>query len=729
MTSYRPMTGYVPVTPVLQVEDFVRLLQARRKMILGIAALVVATALLVALLLPTVYASSAVVMLDPRKNNVTDMSQVLAQLEGDPVSLQNQIQILTSRDLASKVVAKLKLDEDAEFNPALARPGMGQVMTDLGAALNPRNWLDNGDATSNSQRLHDRILDNFEKHVSAGANGLSTAITVMATSRDAAKAARIANALVDAYIADQVATKRNAASNSGAWLNQHIRDLAQQMQQQDASIAAYKALHGLNDSAPGSSLVDQQMAGINGQIVQARSELAEKQAQNDRVQALIRTGNGADVTQVTSSPLIVQLRTQEAELIRQEGELSTQYGPLYPKMKALEAEKTDLDQKITLEVNRLAGSIANDVAIARAHLNSLETSLGGTVHQQTAQNMARVELDALQSNAASTRAQYEAFVGRLRQTQDQDTAATPDSRVISAAPVPTAPISPRRTVIVLASIPLGLLTGVMAALLQARFGYPRSVRLAPASIQKTPRAAPFRQAPFRQAPRPSSPGLTPAPSAWNGPPIVADIPDAISLKAGDAVLDRPSSPYAYRMAALVRQLESRDGAAVVAMTSIAPDEGRSAIGVSLARAAARMGKRVVLLDCDPAQTARRAMHIPETGGIYDVLSGAIPLNKVLARDPRSEAFVLAMTRQPPNMVTMFGSDQMKKLIRLLRDNCDMVVMDCARAATPETWLLARLSDATLLVSRKGALNTPILAKSLEILTAAKVAPLGLIVTR
>ena len=94
------MTGYVPVTPVFQVEDFVRLIWAQQRLILRTTALVVLAAIVIALLLPTVYASSAVVMLDPRKNSVTDMSQVLSQLEGDPASLQNQIQILTSRDLA-----------------------------------------------------------------------------------------------------------------------------------------------------------------------------------------------------------------------------------------------------------------------------------------------------------------------------------------------------------------------------------------------------------------------------------------------------------------------------------------------------------------------------------------------------------------------------------------------------------------------------------------------------
>ncbi|HEX2761483.1 MAG TPA: GumC family protein, partial [Rhizomicrobium sp.] len=463
MTYYRPMTGYAQEAPAFQAADFVRLIRARQGIILRVAAATVAAAILIALALPTVYSSSAVVMLDPRKNNVTDPSQVLAQVEGDPASLQNQIQLLSSRDLAEKVIARLKLEDDPEFNPAMARPGVGQLMTDLRAVLNPRNWFDNGAATA--QRPHDRVLENFAKHVGAGANGLSTAITVTATSRDADKAARIANDVVNVYIADQIATKRNAAGAASSWLDQRIRDLSEEMQQQQSAIAAYKAVHGLNDSAPGSSLVDQQMAGINAQIVLARSELAEKQAQNDRVQSLMRGGNSADVAQVVASPLIVQLRTQQADLIRQEGELSTQYGPLHPKMKSLLAEKADLDQKIAQEVSRLAGSIASDVSVARAHLNSLEASLKGVVQQQTAQNMSRVQLDALQANANSTRTQYEAFVSRLRQIQDQNAAVTADSRLISAASPPNAPSSPKRSLIVLASVPLGLLLGVLVALM------------------------------------------------------------------------------------------------------------------------------------------------------------------------------------------------------------------------------------------------------------------------
>jgi Mrp family chromosome partitioning ATPase len=183
------------------------------------------------------------------------------------------------------------------------------------------------------------------------------------------------------------------------------------------------------------------------------------------------------------------------------------------------------------------------------------------------------------------------------------------------------------------------------------------------------------------------------------------------------------------MAALVRRLKSRDGAVVVTMTAAAAGESKSAIAVSLARAAARMGRKVVLLDCDPAQAAGRALKICDMGGIYDVLTGAIPLNRVLTRDPRSELFVLSMKRQPPNMSAMLGSAQMKKLIRLLRDNCDMVVVDCGEAGAPETWPLARLSDATLLVSRRNMLNTPALSRAVHLLGNAKAATINLVVTR
>ncbi|HEY5347893.1 MAG TPA: exopolysaccharide transport family protein, partial [Rhizomicrobium sp.] len=637
-----PAAYAAPPAPPFAAGDFLRLVEKRKSLILRIMLGAFVLALLVAFILPTLYSTSAMVMLDQRKNNVTDLSAVLSQLPGDPATVQNEIQVLTSRDLAATVIARLKLYNDPEFNPALRQPGL----IDFNLLLHPRTWFADSEVGDSGLRERDRIIDNFLKHLSAEAVGLSTTITITFTSRDAEKASRIANAVADAYVSNQIDTKVDATNNTNDWLTTRVHDLAQQIQIQEAAIQTYKAENNLNDTAPGNSLADQQMSGISAQIVQARSDLAEKQATYNRVMALVNAGNTADVSEVVASPLIVQLRTQEADLIRSESELSTKYGPLHPKMQAVEAQRRDLDEKIAQEVSRVAGSSANDLAIAKAHLASLQSSLGGAEHQSMTQNMARVKLQAMEANAGSTRTMYENFVSRLRGGQDQDQMQTPEGRVISRAPIPLSPASPKRALIVLASIPAGFLLGLLAALL--------AERLAP-----VPRPYPAKRAraPLSYIPAQPVPARLGPVGSWNGLPVLAEIPGSRSLRSIDHVIDWPQSAFSQAIAGLARQLESRGhGAGVVAVTAADDGESKAAIAVSLARAAAAMGKKVVLLDSDLRHPlAARAMRAPVTAGLLDVLARTAPLNIALAKDPRSNVMVLANSRKTSAPAAMLGS--------------------------------------------------------------------------
>jgi succinoglycan biosynthesis transport protein ExoP len=720
MSPYRSPSSYVTryaapaPAPAFTAADFLRILQHRFGLILRVALAVIVLATLVALLLPRQYTSSAVVMLDQRKNNVTDLSAVLSQLPTDPATLQNQIQILTSREIATDVITKLELYNDPEFNPVLAPAGLANL-------LRPSFWFpstENGDVAL----IHDRILTNFLKHISADANGLSTAVTVYASANDPKKAQSIADALTQAYVQDQVAVRQSANQGTSDWLDRRTSDLARQLMQEQAAVQQYKAQHGLNDSAPGNSLVDQQMAAINAQIVQARSDLAQKQAEADRVGTSAAAGNAADVSQVVASPLIVQLRGQQADLIRQEADLASKYGPLHPKLVAVQAQRRDLDAKIGQEITRVAGSLGNDVTTTQAHLNSLQQSLGQVERQANGQNQSRVELEALQSNADSTKAQYQAFVGRLRQTDDQDSVAAPESRIISSATLPLAASSPKRWLIVGASIPLGFLLGILTALSSELLG-PFMLVHAPARGPGPARATVINAPRARKAAPPK-----PLPAVWNGPPILAELANAEKLGAAAYVVDYPASRYAQAMTALVEQFDSNEaGAAVIAVTGAQGGESKSAVAVSIARAAAQMGRKTVLIDCDPGQLAMRAMEAPSKAGLYEVLTGTVPLSDALAKDSRTGAYALAMTRRPPKLSTMFTSAAMARLIQVLKEGADLVVLDCSRAG-PEAGLLARLSDATLLVTRKDALGKLGLSKSVSLLAGAQAAPLAIIAT-
>jgi len=509
-----------------------------------------------------------------------------------------------------------------------------------------------------------------------------------------------------------VATQVTAARKATEWLTDRMHELSDQVEAQEQAVAEYKAKHNLVDlpnAVEGTSLIDQQIVATNTQLVQAKSDLAEKQATYDRVQALLRAGDATDIAQIVSSPLIVQLRTQQADLIRQEADLLSRYGANHPKMIAIETQKRDLEQKIAQETARLAGSIANDVQVSRAQVASIAASLAQAEKQETGDSIARVELNALESNLASTRTTYESFVSHLRATQDQDDILNPESQVISRAPVPQAPSSPHRLLFIGASIPAGLLLGVLLALLAEKF-------------DPAPTAPDLRPEPLRR----SQPGMA------TMPPVLAELPATSDWRAADWPLAQPQAPYSQAISGLLTQLfPGRGGRGrIVALSSPHGDAGKSVIALALARAATRHGLRTVLLDV----SAGWPVIAPALGyrsiaaGLAELLNGA-PLSQALLRDPKSSLSVLSAAARPDAAQFSWTAPKVAELFDYLRRQSDLVVIDGpAVLGSFELAALARYCDRTALVVAAGAPQT-VLAEALTALSAQGLSAPGLIIER
>lgn len=701
--------------------DLLRVANARRRLIAKVAIAVIVLAAIILVSLPTVYSATAVVLLDQRKNAVADASAVLSSLPTDPASVQNQIQILGSRDLAGAVVDKLDLEADPEFNPAYAS-GPKSALPSLGTLVNPLKWLEPapppGTEAAAAQERAD-VIDNVLSHLSVDAVGLSTSLSVAFRAGSAEKAARIANAFAGSYVEQQIQIKADAARNATKWLSARVAQLSDQVQDAETAVEQYKAAHNLSQGADGSSLTSQQLAAINTQLVQARADLAAREATYSRVKALIASGHVADVSQVVSSPLIVQLRTQESTLLQEEADLATRYGPMHPKLIAVKSQRRDLEAKLKQEVARIAGSLENDVAVARAQVASLQASLHRTEKDAATQNLASVKLKALQADAASTQSMYQSFVTRLRQTQDQEAIQMSDARVISPAPVPNAPVSPKRTILFVASIPLALLLGLMAALVAERFGFgPQSYSSPARMMPSAPR--------FGPAPQPVARPLEP-------PPVLARIPDAAAIRSADYVIDWPHSDFAQGMNGLMRAIASPASGArprIVAVTAPAAEEGKTAIALGLARTAAGAGWRVVLIDGDLARApaARTLGYRASSPGILDAVGGRAPLSRCFLRDPRSAALTLSNFAPVANPYAVLASPTMERLMHHLRGSTDLVIVDATPlAALNETHALVRYADAVVLVADPRRTTPETIRKAGDTLAAMQARSVGLVI--
>ncbi|MGY9106424.1 MAG: Wzz/FepE/Etk N-terminal domain-containing protein, partial [Alphaproteobacteria bacterium] len=104
---------------MFDLADVLRIIRFRLGIIAGTAVTIIALTAITLFQMTPLYSATALVILEGRQNNVVDIEAVLSGISTDPSSVENQIQILTSRGLAGRVVDTLNLQNDPEFNPRL----------------------------------------------------------------------------------------------------------------------------------------------------------------------------------------------------------------------------------------------------------------------------------------------------------------------------------------------------------------------------------------------------------------------------------------------------------------------------------------------------------------------------------------------------------------------------------------------------------------------------------
>ena len=233
--------------------------------------------------------------------------------------------------LVGRVINRLNLVNDPEFNPALRPQGGGlnlNLAERFGRAPPPAQTEE-----ALLQIQHSRVVEAVQEQLTVARAGRSRAINIRFVSTRPATAAKVVNALADTYLADQLAGKFQATNRAQDYLDARVGEFRQQVQQAEQAIVAYRIRAGLVGTAVG-TVASQQLSLLNTQLVLAQTQKAEAEARLRQIQQLTSgSGNGAEsAIEVLASPLIVNLRGRETEAERKIAELSQEYGEKHPRM-------------------------------------------------------------------------------------------------------------------------------------------------------------------------------------------------------------------------------------------------------------------------------------------------------------------------------------------------------------------------------------------------------------
>ena len=648
----------------LSLADLLLVVQRRRWLLLTCLLCGGLIGLAVLSVLPPTYEARALLIIEPALGRPGATIATPSQTP-DSAVVDSQVQILASRSLAREVLAGLGLSADPELHGVTAPPGRALAQILGRAPAEPR--------------AVDPVAE-FLDRLSVKREGKSHVISLAWRSADPAKAAAVVNKLAELYMAGQLQRKTMASESQSGRFDAQLAELKARVEGAEAALAAFRDRRGAA-RADGLATQPAEIAALDAQLVAATVARSGREELLARLRRLIETG-ASPAGEAGGSPLLANLLALKAELLRREAELAGQFGARHPRIQDIRTEKQELELRIRQERQGVLRQYEAELAQARTAERILAAKLEELKGRAIRREADAVREAELTREVELSRRLYEAQLVRAGAEDAPPAEGTPDARLISEAVPPVAPSQPKPRLILSLTLTGGLLFGlaVMYLLETGQRGI-RSAREV-TELLGVPTLA-----------------LVPQLDRARQPPIAPQ----------DYALDRPRSRYAEAMreiltGLLLRRAEDEPAQGrVVLVTSALPGEGKSTLTLSLARAAAAEGLRVMVVDADLRRpTLHELVGLKQGSGLVEVLRREVPLGEALATDPRSPVRLLPGSQRLSQPTRLLGRDGIGALLTALRSAFDLVLVDSAPlVAVVDAKLVAKLADSVLFLIRYG----------------------------
>lgn len=725
---------------------------SRRKGII-FATVVILTSLIafVSTQLEPVYSATSAILLEPRETRIVNMESVVEELPTDSSMIETQIKVLRSTHFAERVIDELNLLELSAFNPLLngddqpaslpeqlfsmaldwlpgqwvSKIGLAAQQSDDGLEVAAATSASDGDFTRTSVGDSGKSLTDeqtaamlqqnavnaiastrLQKQLNIQQSGSSYVITVTHSSTDRDRAASVANAVAELYVNGQLETKRSATARAANWLSGRINELRQQLQMDEETIEQYRTENQLQ-LGDEDKLNQQELSAVNAQLLTLEAERAEKQATLDLAQALQRDGKDIKtLAGMFDSPMIIALYQNKLALDREESRLSQEYGPRHSKMIQLTADRTNIVVEIEAHITRGIRELATNIDLIESRRSLLEARLGEARAGSADRNRASIELRLLERDAEATRLLYTAFLKRFKELNEQQDILESSARVISTAPLPDEPSFPKPKLMTTVGGIGSMILGILLAFVVD-------------SLDRTVRSS------------------SEAEELLNAP-VLGMIPQVQAPKRGQSMhnflLETPPAPYTEAVGAVRAGIwfsNVDQPANIVLVTSSVPDEGKTALSLTLGAAAANASLKTVVVDLDLRLPSIGPAIDKYGGGILEYVAGEKTIEDIIVEhDTIRDLHFITVRNLAANPAEVLASRQIANLIDTLSNRYDYIVLDTPPIlGLADARFVSNMADVAVFVVRWGKTKRETAQRGLATLrsTGAKVA--GVVMTQ
>ncbi|HLH98878.1 MAG TPA: GumC family protein [Xanthobacteraceae bacterium] len=374
--------------------------------------------------------------------------------DANVIEVESETRVLTSDRVLRRVVETEKLANDREFNSG----GSSRLEALISLLKLSLGFRASAKPATDPEAAAVRGL---QRDVTAKRTERTYVVDLAVETADPEKSARLANAIVAAYFAEQSAAHTEAARRVAESLTSRLAELRERVRRSEEAVEHYKSEQGIV-GASGRLVDEQQLTELNNQLTAAQARTAEAKAKYDEVRKLQERGADPGGTlEAVQSTTIGLLRQQYAAAVQRQANLSAELGPQHPYVAEARAQVRNAQRVVGEEVARVVDATRTEYERARANQEQLSGNLEALKQRAISTGLAFVKLRELEREVDASRAVYEAFLVRARETSEQERVDTVNVRVLSDAEPPLdRSWPPRRLVLLIAALVCGLLGGI-----------------------------------------------------------------------------------------------------------------------------------------------------------------------------------------------------------------------------------------------------------------------------
>ncbi|GAB3108676.1 polysaccharide biosynthesis tyrosine autokinase [Aestuariicella hydrocarbonica] len=668
---------------VIDLRHYWRVLMQHKWNIAALSFVVTLLTVLVVFSMTPVFKASTTVLIESEQAKVLSIEDVYGLNTTNKEYFLTQFEILKSRDLAERVIRRLKLDTHPLFDPRQRESGFSL------RALIP---VDDDEAPLTEQEIFDDVFAQFNDALSIEPVRNTQLVKINFESADPKLAAAITNTLADVFIESYMEAKLSATRKAADWLGERLGDLRDTLQASEERLQDYRESAELVDVQGVQTMGAEELEQLTQRYVEARRNLTELQNIAEQVQSL---GGSPTIDQlmaipsVLRHPLVQSLKQSQAEAERKVAELSKRYGPKHPKMKAAMSESSQALGELKRQVQRVGSGLQADYRAAMQTERTFAAQLDDAKKRLQGINRKEFKLRELEREVQTNRQLYDMFMKRAKETDEAGGLQAAHARVIDPAVAPRLPVKPKKALIALLAMVASGMLGVMLAFLQDALN--NTVRT-PDDVDEKLRA-----------------------------PMLGFLPLVKSNKSEQAFegfLSDGKSNFAeairtIRTGLMLSNLDEPHKITVI--TSSVPNEGKSTVSLNLAEAVGQMEK-VLLIDADMRRpTLAKTIGLPRSApGLSNLVAGTADFKDCVHKLPNSTVDVITAGVVPGNPLELLSSKRFAQVLQKLSERYDRILIDSAPThAVSDAMVLSTYADALVYVVKADDTAAPLAAKGIN----------------